>query len=185
MFTSIRDRGTRDKNPYDALLVEPDVETCMNVSSELELRSGLLRPLLTLVLVGMSLWFAFVLVFSSTNDGLFYSIAQPVPIQITDSRHARLQFDRTSARSMAGICCNELQCDTVQDFVCTGCPIEAGRSVFQVSLPIIPEAINGPGGEVMCRYTGTVQYKPLGPLGPHMTHSWSSEYFRVKRDDYQ
>lgn len=137
---------------------------------------------LTTLLVMFIAWAIFVTGYPALNDSLFYHVDQPVEVVSVGDDYVRLRFVRHTLWGMAGVCSNELHCDSVQELPPTGCPLEAGSGTFDAQLPFLEIATNGGGGMASCIYRGTVQYAPFGTVfGPVITHSWSSEPFDVPR----
>lgn len=129
---------------------------------------------LIIVLLGLACsWIIGGSILSLFGDGWLYSIEQPVPVVSVSADTVILELHRYCRWNMAGICARELQCKVLTHYGAEACPLERGEASFQLASPL-PEASEGP-----CAIRGTIEYEPLGRLGPRLTYHWQSETFNI------
>ena len=107
-------------------------------------------------------------------NGNIYHIESPVPIQEIHQDRVDMLVTRNSRFTMSATCSTELTCDHIYNFPDVSCPIEKGQQTFVIERELPPAATG------ICYYVGIVTYKPFGPLGPELTHEWSSEEFVIE-----
>jgi hypothetical protein len=132
----------------------------------------LLVALLVAFQVTAAIWAGTVSWLSATGNGMIYSIEQPVPVVDVQEHTATIRLTRNARWSMSGECANEIECGGIVTELEWGTiPLEKGLRTFSFTLPVPNDSL-GP-----CQFRGTVNYEPLGPLGPRFTHEWVSEEF--------